>query len=160
MSRGRWCRICDRRRPNERFSGRGHRTCICKDCQKRPKSERDKIDITRELFAYIEQSNISAKNIRRLTQLAEHEDHDIREHAASLLDIAKVYPHRRKRWRRLVKTHFHLFRRYRQAIGLWDDADVDDVFGEEVLDAWHEQALALSQTDVETGANGDCDIPF
>jgi hypothetical protein len=29
---GHYCRICHRRRANERFSGKGHRDHICKDC--------------------------------------------------------------------------------------------------------------------------------
>ena len=31
---GRYCRCCDQRRPNEHFSGRGHRKHVCKDCMK------------------------------------------------------------------------------------------------------------------------------
>ncbi len=130
MSRGRWCRICDGGRPNEEFSGQGHRECICKDCQAIPKSERDRIDIERELYGYAEQSNISAKNIRRLTELADHEDPGIREHAGALLEIARIYPCRRRRWKRLEKTHFSLFLRYRQAIGMGSEGDDRAVFGE------------------------------
>jgi len=113
------------------------------------------------LYAYLKQSNISAKNIKRLAKLAKHEDAGIREHAAALLEVAKVYPHKRKRWRRLVKTHFHLFRRYRQAIGLWDDRDVSDAFGEERLDALYEREPALSEADARADVDEDHDdIPF
>lgn len=165
MSRGRWCRICGRRRPNEEFSGRGHRDCLCKDCQQRLKSERDKIDIERELYGYVEQSNISAGNVKRLTELAEHDDARIREHAAALLDIARLYPRRRRRWKRLVKSHFNLFQRYRQAIGLWDDRDVDDVFGEELLELRPEPGWpspdAADELGFHTEADGDYDdVPF
>jgi len=52
------------------------------------------------------------------------------------------------------------FRRYRQAIGLWDDRDFCDVFGEEGLDALDEQTPALSETNTTAHARGDCDIPF
>ena len=35
---GHYCRICGRRRPNEKFSGKGHATHICKDCAKKQRS--------------------------------------------------------------------------------------------------------------------------
>jgi len=62
-------------------------------------------------------------NIKRLAELAKHEDAGVREHAADLLEIARVYPHKKKRWRRLAKTHFSLLRRYRQAVGMWYEMD-------------------------------------
>ncbi|WP_262393179.1 hypothetical protein [Sporolactobacillus inulinus] len=31
---GHYCRICGRTRPNEKFSGKGHRNHICKDCSR------------------------------------------------------------------------------------------------------------------------------
>lgn len=33
-SRGRYCWSCDQRRANEKFSGKGHARCLCRDCQK------------------------------------------------------------------------------------------------------------------------------
>ena len=38
--RGHWCWCCQRRRPNERFTGRGHKLHLCKQCQKLPKTVR------------------------------------------------------------------------------------------------------------------------
>jgi len=38
---GHYCWVCGRERANERFTGEGHRQHICKDCQRRPKAERD-----------------------------------------------------------------------------------------------------------------------
>jgi predicted nucleic acid-binding Zn-ribbon protein len=32
-----YCRICGRHRPNEKFSGKGHVTHVCKDCMQRKK---------------------------------------------------------------------------------------------------------------------------
>jgi hypothetical protein len=159
MARGHWCRICGRRRPNEAFSGRGHRDCICRDCQKLPKSERERVDVTRELFGYVEQSRISEKNLRRLAELAGHEDPEIREHAAALLDIARVYPGKRKRWARLARSHPALFRRYREAIGVWDEADVYDVFGDEALEVLC-AGEGLVGSDVPGGTGDGPDIPF
>jgi hypothetical protein len=36
-----YCRICGRGRRNEKFTGRGHRNHICKDCQRLPREQRD-----------------------------------------------------------------------------------------------------------------------
>jgi hypothetical protein len=38
---GHYCRVCRRTRPNEKFSGKGHRTHVCKDCVRLPKLERE-----------------------------------------------------------------------------------------------------------------------
>ena len=134
MAGGRWCRICERRRPSEKFNGRGHRTCICKDCQRRPREEVARIEVTQELYGYLEQSRISAGNLKRLTALSQHEDEHISAHAALILAIAKIYPYKKKRWKRLVKTHFSLFRAYKQFSGTWieDDEDLQDVFDEKI----------------------------
>lgn len=35
--RGHYCKICGRNRPNEKFSGKGHRQHICKDCKRKGK---------------------------------------------------------------------------------------------------------------------------
>lgn len=35
---GHYCIICGRTRPNEKFSGKGHRRHICKDCSGKPKN--------------------------------------------------------------------------------------------------------------------------
>ena len=37
---GHYCWCCDRHRANERFTGRGHRDHICRDCQRLPEEER------------------------------------------------------------------------------------------------------------------------
>ncbi|MEW6741288.1 MAG: hypothetical protein AB1486_00900 [Planctomycetota bacterium] len=37
--RGHYCWCCDRRRPNERFSGKGHMRHVCRDCSKLGKEE-------------------------------------------------------------------------------------------------------------------------
>jgi uncharacterized membrane protein len=47
---GHYCRICGRERPNEQFSGKGHRIHVCKRCKAMPKSERQVIENIRILF--------------------------------------------------------------------------------------------------------------
>lgn len=63
---GRGCMLCGRVRPNERFGGRGLRSRICGHCRRMPKLERQKALRMSELQGFLEQSNISKKNIKRL----------------------------------------------------------------------------------------------
>ncbi|MBT3288690.1 MAG: hypothetical protein HN849_08100 [Victivallales bacterium] len=155
MAKGRWCRICGCQRRNEAFSGRGHRNCICKECQKLPKALLERIDIGNELCGYIGQKNISEKNIARLVELTAHEDPDLREHAEALLDIARVHPRRKKRWKRLVETQCHLVHRYLVAAG-------DEVRGEIGLTMDLETRLMLDdyEADLSASAIANQDIPF
>jgi hypothetical protein len=57
------CRICGRYRANEKFSGRGHRTHVCKDCLRLPREERQFIEEEQEIGGYLSQSKISKKNL-------------------------------------------------------------------------------------------------
>ena len=36
---GHWCRICGRTKSNENFSGKGHKSHICKECSRKPGEE-------------------------------------------------------------------------------------------------------------------------
>ena len=53
---GHHCRICGRSRPNEQFSGRGHRIHVCKKCQLLPREKRDRIERLDELHGFLHQS--------------------------------------------------------------------------------------------------------
>jgi hypothetical protein len=66
INMGHYGHICGRIRANEKFSGRGHRDHICKDCQRPPREERDRVTCLDELYGFLEQSHISQKNIDRL----------------------------------------------------------------------------------------------
>jgi hypothetical protein len=112
-----YCRICDRGRPNEKFTGRGHRDHICKDCQRLPRSEREQIEHMGELSGFLEQSNISAKNIARLEILSHNKDNEVKRLAALVLDIARVKPHKRRRWKFLAQNHPVLFARLKELYG-------------------------------------------
>ena len=100
---GHYCRICGRTRPNETFSGKGHRTDVCKDCARMPKSDRDAIEREDEIFNYLKQSHISAKNIARLRTLAASDDPRIAELAAIVSEVAEVKPHKGRRLRVLAR---------------------------------------------------------
>jgi hypothetical protein len=101
--RGHYCRICRRTRPNEKFSGKGHRNHICKDCARKPKSDIDEIDQKQEIFGYLQQSNISKNNINRLSILAASDNSKIAELAEIVLDVAKVKPHKKRRLKMLAR---------------------------------------------------------
>ncbi len=108
---GHYCRICDRSRPNEQFSGRGHRIHVCKKCQRLPREQRDRIERLDELRGFLHQSVISARNVARLKSLTGHGDHEVAELAALILEIARVLPGKRNRWPKLAQRHRPLFDR-------------------------------------------------
>ena len=56
---GHYCRICGSRKPNEAFSGKGHRIHVCKVCSRMPKMERASIEQKDEIFNL---ANNSAKD--------------------------------------------------------------------------------------------------
>lgn len=106
---GHYCKICDCSRPNEKFSGRGHKKHICKDCSKLTKDEFDSTEQLYEIFKYLSQSNISSKNISRLTKLSNSLSSEVAEHASIVLEVSKVKPHKRGRLKFLAKKHRALF---------------------------------------------------
>ena len=112
-----YCRICGRGRPNEKFSGRGHRDHICKDCQRLPREQLDRIERMDELYGFLDQSNISPKNIARLEALAQHASSEVKEIALLILEVARVKPHKRRRWKFLEQNHPELFQRLKALYG-------------------------------------------
>lgn len=106
---GHYCRICAQSRPNEKFSGRGHRFHVCKKCQRMPREKRDRIERYDELYGFLHQSVISAKNVARLKTLTGHEDRQVAELAGLILEIARVLPGKRNRWLKLAQCHRPLF---------------------------------------------------
>jgi hypothetical protein len=73
-----------------------------------------------DLFGFLEQKNISAKNIARLKSLCEFPDEDIQQLARIVLDIATVAPRRRKRRGCLHHYHPDLYDRLVQ-VGIYDE---------------------------------------
>ena len=112
-----YCRICERSRRNEKFSGREHRDHICKDCQRLPRDQRDRIECMDELYGFLDQSNISGKNIARLEILAQHASNEVKNLALLLLEVARVKPHKRRRWKFLAQNHSELFLRLKALYG-------------------------------------------
>ena len=123
---GHYCRICGETRANEAFSGRGHRTHVCKECAALPMVQRDAIDHEREIFDLLSQSRISAKNIGRLKLLQASEDPHICLLASIVLDVARVRPSMRGRLSFLKEAHPHLFAALEET-GLILDYDADEI---------------------------------
>jgi hypothetical protein len=112
-----YCRICGRSRANEKFSGRGHRDHICKDCQRLPRDERDRIERMDELYGFLDQSNISPKNIARLEILTQHASSEVKDLALLILEVGRVKPRKRRRWEFLAQNHSELFLRLKALYG-------------------------------------------
>jgi hypothetical protein len=107
---GHYCRICGRQRPNEQFSGKGHRIHLCKRCQAKPKSERQVIENMDELFRFMRQSHISEKNTVRLEQMVKSENPHVARLAAIVLRVARVKPYRTRRLKFLAQRQPELLR--------------------------------------------------
>lgn len=102
---GHYCRICKRERPNEQFSGNGHKIHVCKRCNARPKSERQVIEDMDDILRFMQQSHISDGNVARLGKMAKSEDPQVASRAAIALKVAKVKPYKTRRIKFLAQNH-------------------------------------------------------
>ena len=116
-SSGHFCRICGAIKPNEAFSGKGHRNHICKSCSSRPKAEREAIIQQEEIIGFLQQSNISRKNMSRLRDLVKSENARTAELAGLVLEVAEVKPSKKRRLKFLAQKRSELLDRLEQ-IGL------------------------------------------
>lgn len=107
-------------RPNERFGGRGQRARVCCDCRRLPKATLQRNLATVEILGFIEQSNISPKNIARLHSLASIEDPTFQELRTLILEIAQLVPCKRQRWKLIASKNTGLLKRAISA-GLAED---------------------------------------
>ncbi len=110
---GHFCRFCGRSRPNERFSGGGHRDHVCRDCENTfPLEERQAMDALGEITGFLhDQSRISPKNVERLTELATWKDADVAEQAAVMLEVARFAPGKSRRLQRIRASRPELWQR-------------------------------------------------
>ena len=106
-----YCWVCGRTRANERFSGKGHARHICKDCQRLPREQRDRVQALLEVEGFLEQKNISGKNVARLETLTRSADGEVRQKAGLVLEVAHLAPHKRRRHSNLAKTRPDLLNR-------------------------------------------------
>ena len=159
---GHFCRICKRERPNEQFSGKGHKIHVCKRCHAKPKTERRDIEDQDDIFHFLKQSHISEKNVVRLRKLVKSNNPQVASLAEIVLEVARVKPYKTRRLKFLAKKHPELLRKL-QDTGLifahsWDwepreafaqsDSDEGEVIVPEHLES----------TDLP--AQDDWEIPF
>ena len=89
---GHYCKICGRERPNEQFSGKGHRKHVCNQCARMPKEQRRVIEAEEEIFGFMAQTHISDRNISRLQTLAASPIRGISELATPMLEVVTSSP--------------------------------------------------------------------
>lgn len=109
--RGHYCRICDSLRPNEAFSGKGHRTHVCNKCARLPKEKREEIEYKNEISNYLRQSHISDRNVSRLRKLAVSPNERIAELAGIVLEVAEIKPYKKKRLKELARKRQDLLQK-------------------------------------------------
>jgi ribosome-binding protein aMBF1 (putative translation factor) len=109
--RGHYCRICGSLKPNEAFSGKGHRVHVCKKCARLPKEKREEIERTDEIFNYLRQSHISDKNVSRLRKLAKSPNEQVAELAGIVLEVAEVKPYKKRRLKEIARKRQDLLQK-------------------------------------------------
>jgi hypothetical protein len=102
---GHYCRICGRQRPNEQFSGKGHKIHVCKRCKAIPKSQRQGIENMNDIFRFMLQSHISDRNVVRLEQMAKSENSQVATLARIVLKVARVKPYKTRRLKFLAQRY-------------------------------------------------------
>lgn len=68
-----------------------------------PKSNRDAIEQEEEIFNYLKQSHISAKNTARLGKLVASSNPGIAELAAIVVEVAQIRPFKKRRLQVLAR---------------------------------------------------------
>lgn len=68
--RGHYCRICGEHKANEKFSGKGHATHICKACHALPIEKRNETENINKIERISENFIISKENLKRLKKYA------------------------------------------------------------------------------------------
>ena len=109
--RGHFCRICHSRKPNEAFSGKGHRIHVCKKCARLPKEKREEIECKDEIFNYLRQSHISDKNVSRLRKLAKSPNEQIAELSGIVLEVAEIKPYKKRRLKEIARKRRDLLQK-------------------------------------------------
>jgi hypothetical protein len=159
---GHYCRTCGRERPNERFSGKGHRIHVCKRCQAKPKAERRAIEDQDDIFGFLKQSHISEKNVIRLGQMAKSDNPQVASLAEIVLEVVRIKPYKSRRLKFLGQKHPELLRKL-VGTGLVFAHTWDWETGEDFAQLDSEEAEAFVPEDWEAtdlSAQEDWEIPF
>jgi hypothetical protein len=82
-----------------------------------PREQLDRVERMDELYGFLDQSNISKKNIARLEILTQHANGAVKDLALLILEVVRVKPHKWRRWKFLGKNHPALFERLKDLYG-------------------------------------------
>jgi ribonuclease HI len=85
-----------------------------------------------ELYGFMDQSNISPKNIKRLQTLCQSGDAQVRELAIVIMQVALVFPRKRRRYSRMMRENPPLLQRLNTLLGdeWWDELIVKKTFAD------------------------------
>ena len=125
-----------------------------------PKAERKRIEQTDAIWGFMEQKNISAKNIALMEEALESDSPELRELAGAVLQMARIAPRRKNRRKKLAKDHRALLVTLHE-MGLLDCYWLEeDYVCEEVYEAIWEDARRtrledLIEPECEDGALDD-----
>jgi hypothetical protein len=120
-----YCRVCCKRRPDNRFTAAGRKARVCKDCAKLPKEQRDFLEADDDLKGLVAQSNLSAANVTRLKVLVKSTHASVRERAQVLLEVARLHPHRSKRDEYLREKQPALWEAFQAAFAVSAEAEAE-----------------------------------
>ena len=124
---GYYCWACDQYLANEKFSGKGHKNHICKQCAKHPKEKLSDIKKIKELFSYWDQKRLSKKNINRISMLSKATNNEVSELAQVILEVAHICPYRKKRIQRILIKKKEIIPRL-ETVGLIFDSCPEDTY--------------------------------
>ena len=119
---GNWCKICGKNLPHERFSGKGHKSHICKRCAAKPINDKkskqhisNKNNVIEEIANFLIQQNISDKNMQRLEYIiSSTSNQQISDIAKVVLEVAKVHPRKKKRLSFLQRERKDIIERFEE----------------------------------------------
>ncbi len=151
---GHFCWACGRNRPNEKFSGKGHKNHLCKECSHESKDTLDEILHTNDIVGFWNQKHISQKNIVRLKLLSKSPIVDVAELAKVVLEVARKFPFKKKRIRRIIREQKDLMPKL-AAVGLvfnWMDQEEYDRYRED-LDDEYEYEYEFEEDEFEEEAS-------
>ena len=85
-SKGHYCKVCDSYIANERFSGNGRASHICKKCSQLPVEERNEQINLNRIFSLYRYSNLSKVNRIKLEKFLGNKSEKVRKAAREMLD--------------------------------------------------------------------------
>ena len=111
---GYYCRVCGIRKPNDAFSGRGHKGRVCQDCAKVPNRERLDIRHEDEIFHFLRQAQVPERGRERLKYLSASKNGRVCELASLVLEVATLKPFKKGRLKALAQDRPDLLEKLQQ----------------------------------------------